>query len=403
MSQGKLKLIFVTALVILLAFTATASVWANSELDDKRDELGELQDEMKEAERKKKELENNMAAIRAEIEKLDRELIEQRRKVREINDSINSTEKEIRDKEQEIAETEAYLEEQTGYLENRMVALYQRGNVGYLEVLFSATSFSDFISRFNFLRTMVEDDVRLVEEIKVKKEFLETEKVEQVKRRDRLVTMRTEAVSIQKSIEGKMAEQRKLNEQLHRDVQLTKAYIDELEKASQEVERQIKEMLERLARENASRGEATGTFTWPVPGYGAGWITSPYGWRTHPITGLRAFHTGIDVGIPRNRWEASPTFNGSPVNVVAADGGVVVFAGFNQSVNFGYGLYIIVDHGGGVMTLYAHLNRFLVQVGQSVAKGQPIGTVGSTGNSTGPHLHYEVRVNGQHVNPMSRH
>lgn len=386
--------------MLLLAFTTIGSVWAN-ELDDKRDELGSIEEQRKEADQKRRALQGDISAIQAEIARLDNQLVQQRAKVRGINDEIRETEKAITLKEQEIVETEEYLEEQTGYFESRMRAMYQRGNVGYLEVLFSATNFSDFLSRFHFLRTMLEDDVKLVEEIKEKKEFLEFEKLEQEKRKSRLVVLRADAVKAQSQIEADMLEQQKLNEQLHRDVQHTQAYINELEKASQQVERQIREILERQANQNVSRGEATGNLAWPVPEYGAGWITSPYGWRTHPISGNRAFHNGIDIGIPRTRWEASPTFNGSAVNIVSADGGVVIFAGGNAAS--GYGRYVIVDHGNGVATLYAHMHRVTVQQGQAVARGQALGTVGSTGNSTGPHLHYEVRVNGQHTNPMTHY
>ena len=402
MSRGKLKLLFASALVLLLAFTTIGPVLAN-ELDSKRGELEGISDQRKEADEQRKILRGDIAVIEARIATIDKELSAQRAKVTGINNDIRETEETITLKEQEIIETEEYLEEQTGYFETRMRAMYQRGNVGYLEVLFSSTNFSDFLSRFNSLRTILEDDVRLVEEIKEKKEFLEVEKVEQEKRKERLVVLKDDAVRYQRQIEDDMQEQQKLNEQLHMEVQHTQAYIDELEKASKEVERQIKEIQDRLAREamDLSRGEATGTLAWPVPGFNAGWITSPYGWRTHPIRGGTVFHSGIDVGIPRTRWEASPNFNGSAVDLVAADGGLVIFAGGNAAA--GYGRYVIIDHGGGIATLYAHMHRFTVEAGQAVAKGQVIGTIGSTGNSTGPHVHYEVRVNGQHTNPMTHY
>jgi len=127
----------------------------------------------------------------------------------------------------------------------------------------------------------------------------------------------------------------------------------------------------------------TGVYTWPTPGYKV--ITSPYGMRYHPILGIRKMHTGVDIGAPMG------------ATIVAADGGKIIHAGWMG----GYGQVLVVDHGNGMSTLYAHLSSFIAGNGASVTKGQPIGRVGTTGWSTGPHLHFEVRENGSPVDPMS--
>lgn len=406
MSLGKFRIIFTFSLVLLLALTAIVPAWAN-ELQERQGELGDVQEGLQEAARQRQELEGVIRTLQGEIDELGKELAEQRKRVNQINTEIRDTEVTIELKEIEIAETEEFLEEQTGYFETRMKVLYQRGNVGYLEVLFSATSFSDFVSRFNFLRTMIEDDVKLVEEINQKKEFLEIERVEQVKRRESLVVLRSEALDIQTETERKVAEQNTLARQMQQEMNSLQSYIKQMEQAAKELENEIKRIEEEMRkRQNPGTGNSTGQYTWPVQEFGYGWVTSPFGPR------WGGMHNGIDIGIPHNRWPVSPTYIGRPANVVAADGGeVIIVVGRNQAPTDrgflgsreggGYGRYVAIYHDNGHVTLYAHLHNVNVSVGERVSKGQVIGTVGSTGNSTGPHLHFEIRVNGQRVNPLN--
>ena len=138
-----------------------------------------------------------------------------------------------------------------------------------------------------------------------------------------------------------------------------------------------------LTTANVGSDYAGGAMAWPVPGYSR--ITSPFGMRTHPITGVYKLHTGTDISAPIG------------ANFIAANSGIVIKAGWNNA----YGNMVIIDHGGGVSTLYAHGSEILVQVGQTVQKGDPVLKVGSTGYSTGPHAHFEVRINGEYVNPMN--
>ncbi|WP_353893770.1 peptidoglycan DD-metalloendopeptidase family protein [Proteinivorax hydrogeniformans] len=394
------KIIVSLIMAIALFIPFYNPVLAN-ELDQKEEELeqerDQLEDGIEQRRQETQQLETEITQISEKIRQLDSQLQQQRQRINQLNSDISSTEVEIEKTEVEIAETEEFLEETTGHLETRLVTMYQRGSVGYIEVLLSATSFSEFLSRFNALRTIAEDDRRLVEEIKEKRNFLEVEREKQVERKESLVSMRAEAQAAEQQIQANRREQDSLSAKLHEKQSFTQARIAAKERAAKEVEKQIEEIIRRRQQQNV--GNATGSFMWPVQDYGYGWVTSPYGVRVHPITGVRTPHRGIDVGIPRSRWAGSPNFNGNPVNVMAADGGVVVFAGGNRST--GYGLYVIVDHGGGKTTLYAHLHNILVSEGQQVAKGEPIGHVGSTGASTGPHLHYEIRVNGQHTNPMN--
>ncbi|WP_350344159.1 peptidoglycan DD-metalloendopeptidase family protein [Proteinivorax tanatarense] len=386
------------ALVVAISLTIPllTPAFAN-EIEEKEQELNDIEEGIERRRSETNQLERDIAEISDKISKLDGQLKQQRDRINKLNSDIQNTEAKIKETDIEIAETEEFLEETTEHLETRLVTMYQQGSVGYLEVLLNAASFSDFLSRFNALRTIAEDDRRLVEEIKEARDFLEVERQKQVERKESLVSMRAEAQAVEQRLQANRREQDSLSAKLHEKKSFTQARIAQKEQAAKDVEKKI----ERLIRENQQQNvvNATGQFIWPVPGYGFDWVTSPYGYRNHPISGGQRLHTGIDIGIPRARWAGSPGFNGNPVDIVAADGGVVVHAGGNRSV--GYGLYVIIDHGGGKSTLYAHMHNISVNVGQEVSQGQSIGHVGSTGASTGPHLHYEIRINGQHTNPMN--
>lgn len=407
MLQGRFKFFITFSLILIIALASIGTAWAN-ELEEIQGELEGVQEDLQEAAQQKQELEYVIRKLQAEIDELDKQLAANRRRVNEINTKVRDTEVTIGIREKEIAETEEYLEEQTGYLETRMRAIYQRGNVGYLEVLFSAANFSDFISRFNFLRTMIEDDVNLVEEIKEKKEFLEYEKEEQVRRKESLIVLREEALEIQEEIEEKIVSQNIIARQMNQEMNNLTSYIQQMERAAKEMEAEIARIEEEIRRreQGEGTGETTGSYIWPVQEFGYGWITSRFGPR------WGGMHYGIDIGIPHNRWPVAPTYIGRPANVVAADGGEVILVvgrsgaptdrGFlGNREGGGYGRYVAIYHDNGHVTLYAHLHDVHVSVGQKVSKGEVLGTVGSTGNSTGPHLHFEIRVNGKRVNPLN--
>jgi murein DD-endopeptidase MepM/ murein hydrolase activator NlpD len=253
---------------------------------------------------------------------------------------------------------------------------------------------------------MIEDDVRLVEEINEKKAFLEEERIEQVNRRQRLVVLKEEALDVQVQIEKNMAEQNTLARRLQTEVHRLDSYIKQMEDAAKELENDIKRIEEEIRRrQQQNTGQTTGKYAWPVPEFGYAWITSHFGPR------WGGMHWGVDIGIPHNRWPASPNYIGRPADVVAADGGEVIIVvgrsgaptdrGFlGNREGGGYGRHVVIYHDNGHVTVYAHLHDVFVKVGDTVQKGQRIGTVGSTGNSTGPHLHFEIRVNGQRVNPL---
>jgi|SRR5690554_174542 len=396
------------ALVLAVALlVGTMAPVLAQELDDMYDELERIRQEMEKVESKKDQTQSELSKLGLELEEYTALLDQARYRLDQLNleieeqeDLIDEQEKDIEDKQQEIAETEEHLDEQTGYLEQRMRAMYKNGAVSYLEVMFSATSFSDFLSRLKFLGTIIASDSELINEVRETRDFLAREKIELEDELDLLVERkaqlesdrskaRAEESKIAELVDQRKEQERKLKTALANQEQS----LGGLEKDYDELDRLVTEI---LAQEEWNSGEAPSGFTWPVPV--TRYISSPFGWRT--IYGRPNWHRGIDIAPSHRYWPASVNYQGTPAYIVAAAPGEVLTSAYNSS----YGWYVLIAHGGGYATLYAHQHqRPMVSVGDIVTRGQRIGIVGSTGNSTGPHLHFEVRVNSEPVNPMNFH
>jgi murein DD-endopeptidase MepM/ murein hydrolase activator NlpD len=262
----------------------------------------------------------------------------------------------------------------------RIAALYKRGDDGYLHLLLSSEDFGDFLQRSQLAKFMLEQDRKVLEQLRERKT-----KVEQYQERVKTKTAEVAAWKQRVAVvhNRTWAERQQVATTLtisRKTMYSMEAELAALERDSAAVESMLRSMQSSAAgkrRYSQYRGPVSGL---PVRGR----ITSPYGYRTHPVLGGRRLHTGVDI--------AAPT--GTPIYAVG--NGEVIYAGWRG----GYGNTVIVDHGGGRATLYAHMSSIGARVGQSVSKGQVIGRVGSTGISTGPHVHFELRINGRPVNPL---
>ncbi|MFR8104691.1 MAG: murein hydrolase activator EnvC family protein [Clostridia bacterium] len=373
----KKKLVTAIVLVLVICLQGVIS-FADNILEDLQSQQQELQEQ--------KNLTNG------QLEGVQVQLSETMQQVQNLSETINQTESEIDglntrlqtlqtsiiEEEQKLQIAQMDYDKQKKLFEDRMVAIYEAGETSYLDVLLSSKDITDFISNYYLISEIANYDTELLNQIDVQKKNIEETKetldsqkkeyAESKKNAEKKAILLKNTQTVKNNYMAKLTDAEK---QLQ-------AKIDEIDQATREVEAQI--ML--IAGANSNTQYVGGVLAWPVPGYST--ITSPFGMRVHPITGVYKLHTGMDIRAPIG------------ANFVAANDGIVVKAEYNRA----YGNMVMIDHGGGIMTLYAHGSEILVQLGQTVKRGDPILKVGSTGYSTGAHAHFEVRVNGTYVNPV---
>ena len=325
-------------------------------------------------EQKKQEIGNAVERLVA----AQNELAEAKRKLAEIESRQRALEIKIRQNEASLKVKEADYNKTRQVYMKRLRDIYENGQVNYLDVLLGSTDFRDFASRMYLLQRVIRRDFNLIDTLNTQREALEQQKAILDGNKKELDAIHAEATAEQKVIAQKTVERQALYEQALAEKARLDAEYEELQRNSQE----ITAMIQRMEEEGrlAAQAHGSGQFMWPVNGE----ITSPFGWRVHPIWGTQIFHAGLDIGADY----------GEPVH--AADSGTVVYAGWMG----GYGNAVMVDHGGGLVTLYGHNSSITVSEGQQVGKGETIALAGSTGNSTGPHCHFEVRVHGEVTSPL---
>lgn len=341
------------------------------------EKLRQIQEQLEESKVKLRQTKEQERAVLGRLAVINKELRSTNQKLNFTMNKIRLNEGQIGQLRSELRLSEGNLRAKEDKFKARLSEMYKGGTTNYLEVLVASRSMSDFLNRLYFFSKIIEVDANLVQGIradvqtvKVKKGSLE-ERTEEIKGLAKVVAQKKdEFVNLAEEKKGIYDKLKERREEYERQVA-------ELEKSSNELESLI---LKKTAAGKGTKVQGSGRMIWPLRGR----ITSPFGWRRSPWGGRRQMHTGLDI---------ANTF-GSPI--AAADAGEVIFAGWWD----GYGKAIVVDHGKGITTVYGHLSRIYKQVGDVVGKGQTIGLEGSTGYSTGPHLHFEVRVKGKPVNPM---
>lgn len=365
----------------------------SSEEHTEENNENEEENELDTLQLEKSEIENNIEESNKQIEFIENELSNTVAEISEINQKIYDKQMEIETLEAQEKEILSYIEKaeieleksderyktQKELLENRLVAMYELGQMSYLDLLLSSRGIMEFISNCYFIEEISAADAQLLKEVDAEKKYNKVLK-DSLENKKLVLTVSKETREKNTIFLNNMSiiKNSRLQELSEEEMEMEKN-IEEYQKQIAEIETQIR----LLAIANISQRYVGGTMAWPVPGYTR--ITSPFGMRTHPITGVYKLHTGTDIGAPYGA-----TF-------IAANDGVVTYAGMNRA----YGNMVIVDHGGGITTLYAHGSEILVQVGDIVTQGTPVLKVGSTGYSTGPHAHFEVRINGEYVEPLN--
>ena len=345
---------------------------------DLQTQRNDLQNQLNEANGQLEDIQSDLSDNLKQVEKLDnrietseRELEEQESKITELRNSIDQIEEELN------TITEKY-DKQVDLFKKRMVAIYTSGDTQYLDVLLKSRSLTDFISSYYIISQLTDIDENLLNDLETKKKAISLSKQKLENEKKEMATILENQTRTTRTLQNTKKMRENFIEKLSDEEKNLQSKIDEINKQYEEVNQQIL----ALAQQGLDTTYIGGELAWPVPGYTR--ITSKYAMRVHPITGQYKLHTGVDIGAPMG------------ANFVAANDGVVVKAGPNTA----YGNMVIIDHGGGISTLYAHGSEILVEVGQTVKRGDAILKVGSTGYSTGPHAHFEVRINGVTTDPL---
>lgn len=415
--KNRLKIITAIMLTLIFCMQPVCNVQATEEsnLSEAQQEKKTLENDLQKAKELIDSLKGSKEDIQSEVEKLDKQLNEISGKVKELESQLSKKRQEIADTESALNKTKEQEKKQYRNMKKRIQFMYENGQTSYVEMLLSADSFTDFLNAVEYITQISQYDRKMLKEYQNM----------QVTIADTQKTLETDYASLQ-SLQAKVQEEKQAVAALESakkgelndvaddltDAQsVAKAYEAEIQ-AQNEVIAQIQAAQKRAAEQQAvqqqaqaaeenqgatdaagenqntaqnttpsGNGQSTGSMMWPCPSSKR--VTSDYGPRTSPTNGASSNHKGIDIGAAYG------------ADIVAADGGTVLVATYSSSG----GNYVIIDHGGGLCTVYMHASSLTVSAGQTVSKGQVIAKVGSTGISTGNHLHFGVTLNGVYVSP----
>ncbi|MCI8623993.1 MAG: peptidoglycan DD-metalloendopeptidase family protein [Provencibacterium sp.] len=378
-------------LALLLSLGTWTPVRAN-EADDIKSKIEDLNDQLEDIAAQKKAVQSKIANTRSDKEKKLLEKTEwetqiqlTRDEIAALDERIALLEEAIKVKEGEIGDKQADIEENYALYRERIRAMYLAGESSTLSMVLGASDFTDFLMRTEVVRSTAQHDRDLLE--RLKNDRLELEEAQQ-----ELEENKSQVKADRSATEEKKAQLEDELDAVQDEIQdialLEQAYLADAAKYNK-MEAEAQAALDAFYAQLETTTEYVGgEMSWPVPGFST--ISSSYGWRFNNTN----FHTGIDIASTPGRGGIYGA------SIKAANTGKIVLAQGGNSSS-GYGNYVIVDHGGGRTTLYGHMSSISVSVGQTVARGEEIGKVGSTGWATGPHLHFEVRIDGKHANPIS--
>ena len=379
-------------LIVLLMLVSTSPHTFGADAGDYKDQLNSLSSKYEELEKQQKAIQSQINKAKTEKDKhlaqkkqLDNQIYGVRQQITVLSDKITLLEQGISKKEEELNEQQKRIEENFELLKKRLRVMYKTGNASGLGLAIGAADFTEFLSRTQVTARVAQHDRELIEDMR--------EKLAQIKQvKDAIQADKAE-------LETSKGQQAEKQTQLAQQLLQTQDQIQDIEALEKDYKTNQAKLTQQMKEVQAevdaiyAKIDSTGTYDggimlWPVAGYKT--VTSDYGWRF----GGTDFHTGIDIARTNS---AGQGIYGKPI--LAAADGKVVFTQTTYIAGRGYGIYLIIDHGGGISTLYGHTSGLKVKVGDKVTRGQTVAYVGSTGWSTGPHLHFEVRVNGKYTNP----
>lgn len=368
-------------IIIILLLLCSITFASNSvELNELQENKNEIQEQIDKTNEELNEVNDELTENLKQIQKLDSNIQETENSINTLNSEIEIIENNIKKTQEGLHNATNRYNTQKEMLNSRLITIYEDGNINYLDMVLHAKSLSDLVSIYYIISELTSYDIELLEDVEKEKDTIEERKLQIDNQKKELETQKRNLSKTEIALSNtkllRTSYLAKLSEEEH-NLQIK---IDEYNRQINQIEMEIRGLAKTI---NFGEDYAGGTMQWPIPGHTK--ITSNYGMRTHPITGIYKLHTGVDISA------------GIGTEFLAIANGVVVKAEYNAA----YGNMVIIDHGGGVQTLYAHGSEIIVTLGQVVNAGDTVLKVGSTGYSTGPHAHFEVRINGSPLNPLN--
>ena len=379
LTKGKIRakvalwsiVVAMAAAVFVTPFAAGAQT-----IEDYQNQLNQKNNQKEQVQNQLNQEKKNLEEVQAELNALDQKIYQSQKELNGLEADLNKTKEEIAVALEELEQLKD-IEKQNDDLNARLRSMYKNGDVGMLSVLFGSSSMSDFMTNMDMVERIYNADAELLAGLEDQYDVVEEQKNKLQALKDQLIVQQEAVAAKKASLEADRQEVDARRKEVEADVNTLSAQYDAVKKEADAISETIKVL------QSANTQYIGGAMCWPSQASTR--ITSPFGWRYLSLLGGRNYHTGVDIGAAGG------------TNILAANSGTVIKAGWNNS----YGYMVMVDHGGGIVTLYAHSSKLLVKTGDVVARGQAIALIGSTGMSTGNHLHFEVRVNGKYQNPLN--
>ena len=382
------KIFCIILIVVLLSYSICTNA-ENSEkvtvsekgntLDELQKQAEEINNQILENSKKMELVEEELSQNLLQIQEIEEKIQLSEQQLNEINKEVEILDKDIQTTEEQLEIKQIQYEKINKQAEQILVGMYISGDTQYLDVLVGSNSIVDFISNYFLLSELLEYNVALIEKAVEQKKEVEEIMFQLEEKKEEVLLKKKEQQKTSQVLENTKTSKQYYTNQLTEEERKIQEEINEYKIQMAAVEVEIKKIAGIKSFGEEYIGE---TMIWPIPGKTN--ITSQYGMRTHPITGIYSLHKGVDVSAPIG------------TDFVAMASGVVTKAEYNKY----YGNMVIIDHGGGVQTLYAHGSEIVAKLGDLIAQGDTVLKVGSTGYSTGPHAHFEIRIDGETVNPL---
>lgn len=392
----KKAVLLVLACMLTFSFYQPETVVEAKTASQLQKEKEKLEKDKKAAEQALKDVKSKQKTVAEEIGALDKTVSEAQAALDKVETKLNDTTAKLEQSEKDLEAATQAKESQMEAFKKRVKYIHENGSMGYLKVILESQSFNDLMLRMQYVNDIMNYDKTTLDELKKNEEIIDTKTKDIASEKAEIEVLVADQKEKTTALESKLTEKKNLMASYEKDEAKYAQIIEENEKGSQEVTRLIAEANRAAAAAKSSSGSSSsggstfvytgGQLNWPVPARApsSASLSSGYVGRKRPIGSGSEFHTGYDIPAPYGS------------NIVAAEAGTVITAGWVR----GYGNTVIINHGGGLSTLYGHNSKLVVSKGDVVSRGQVIAKCGSTGNSTGNHCHFEVRVNGAHTSPQ---